>query len=102
MSAAITDSARETARLAVSLVLKDEEAAWESVAQLIADHSEESNAAHQSKAGSCPTCKRPLNLALPKRFCSACGQQITRHHKWQIGDDGRIRHRVCERPDSYR
>lgn len=49
----------------------------------------------------CPTCKRPLNLALPKRFCAACGQQITRYHKWQIGDDCRIRHRVCERPDSY-
>ena len=50
----------------------------------------------------CPTCKRPLNLALPKRFCAACGVQITRHHKWQIGEDGRIRHRVCERPESYR
>lgn len=38
MSAPITDADRETARLAVSLVLKDEEAAWEPVAQLIADH----------------------------------------------------------------
>lgn len=55
----------------------------------------------QSKLDCCPACNRAFNLAAPKRFCSQCGKQITRYHKWQIGEDGRIRHRVCERPDSY-
>lgn len=37
MNQPITAAHRETARLAVSLVLKDDEAAWEPVAQLIAN-----------------------------------------------------------------
>lgn len=62
-----------------------------------------SDAAKQpAKIERCPTCHRPLNLAMAKRFCADCGHQITRYHKWHIGDDGRIRHRVCERPDSYK
>lgn len=50
----------------------------------------------------CPTCNRPFNMALPRRLCAACKKQITRYHKWQIGEDGRIRHRVCARPQEYR
>jgi predicted amidophosphoribosyltransferase len=49
----------------------------------------------------CPTCHRPYNLALPRRFCSLCKKQITRHHKWCIGPDGRIRHRQCGDPKNY-
>ena len=49
----------------------------------------------------CPTCRRPYNMALPRRFCSLCGKQITRHHKWCIGADGRIRHRNCADPTVY-
>lgn len=54
------------------------------------------------KPDCCPTCGRAWNLTQPKRFCAACGKQVTRYHKWQISEDGRIRHRICERPDSYK
>lgn len=54
------------------------------------------------KPDCCPTCGRAYNTTTPKRFCADCGKQITRHHKWHIGADGRIRHRHCDRPDSYR
>ena len=50
----------------------------------------------------CPTCGRNLNLAIPRRICAKCGKQISRYHKWQFGKDGRVRHRNCESPDSYR
>jgi len=49
----------------------------------------------------CPHCHRLMDLSVPKRFCAKCSKQITRYHKWQIGTDGRIRHRNCSNPDSY-
>lgn len=36
-----------------------------------------------------------------KRICADCGQQIGKRHKWHIGADSRIRHRVCADPTSY-
>jgi hypothetical protein len=53
------------------------------------------------KEGRCPTCGKPWNACVPRRICSLCGEQITRSHKWMIGDDGRIRHRNCKDPKSY-
>lgn len=40
-------------------------------------------------------------LPKPRRTCAACGHIMGRYHKWKIGPDGRIRHRICERPESY-
>ena len=38
---------------------------------------------------------------VPRRLCADCREQITRHHKWWIGDDLRLRHRSCAEPDEY-
>lgn len=50
----------------------------------------------------CSECGRPLNLSIPRRICYTCKKQITRHHKWTFGTDGRVRHRNCKDPQSYR
>lgn len=57
--------------------------------------------AEAGRDGRCPTCGRPFDQHVPRRLCAACGKQITRRHKWHVGDDGRIRHRVCGRPQDY-
>lgn len=48
----------------------------------------------------CPTCGQRI-VKQSRRVCADCSKQITRHHKWFIGEDGRVRHRVCSSPDSY-
>lgn len=50
----------------------------------------------------CPTCKRPLDLRVPRKICADCGRQIQRGHKYHFGTDGRVRHRVCARPNDYK
>lgn len=47
----------------------------------------------------CPECKRPMGS--PTRICWDCKKPITRHHKWTVGADGRIRHRICSDPEAY-
>jgi predicted amidophosphoribosyltransferase len=49
----------------------------------------------------CSKCGRPFKYR-PSRFCWACKEWITRMHKWTIGADGRIRHRNCNDPVSYK
>lgn len=48
----------------------------------------------------CPTCGRQYSYN-PRRICTKCKEQITRHHKWFITDEGKIRHRNCKEPSSY-
>lgn len=49
----------------------------------------------------CPTCGQRIVKAA-RRVCADCGKPIGGHHKWFFGDDGRARHRVCERPEEYK
>ena len=37
----------------------------------------------------------------PNRFGADEKRQPPRHEKWQIGPDGRIRHRHCDNPEHY-
>lgn len=51
----------------------------------------------------CPTCRRPWDPNKHAgRVCAGCGLQILRRHKFTFEDDGRVRHRFCDRPESYR
>jgi hypothetical protein len=44
--------------------------------------------------------KKPI-LYMPKRVCCECNKQIVKHHKFYYGEDSKVRHRCCERPESY-
>lgn len=48
----------------------------------------------------CPTCGQSIVKAA-KRRCADCGKPIGTRHKYFFGEDGRVRHRVCENPTSY-
>ena len=49
----------------------------------------------------CPYCQKTLSVGIQpagRRICSVCSQSVRKHHKWQIGSDGRIRHKDCHNP----
>jgi hypothetical protein len=49
----------------------------------------------------CPFCSRPMHVGVQqagRRICSLCGLGVKKNHKWQIGSDGRIRHKDCKNP----
>ena len=47
----------------------------------------------------CPTCNQPIERK-SGRVCFLCGRQIARHDKFFF-EDGRVRHRVCDKPTEY-
>jgi len=49
----------------------------------------------------CPLCNQPLPGIAGKRVCADCGAHIKSRHKWYVGGDGKLHHRVCGRPESY-
>lgn len=48
----------------------------------------------------CPTCNQPVGAWKPSRICAKCAKPIRKGHKWHIVKS-KIRHRVCDDPDSY-
>lgn len=48
----------------------------------------------------CPTCGQRIVKAA-RRVCADCGKTIARHDKYFFGEDGRVRHRLCDNPKSY-
>ena len=50
----------------------------------------------------CPCCRKPYNETNSRRVCRKCKMQIGSHDKWFFADDGRVEHRHCDNPESYK
>lgn len=52
----------------------------------------------------CPHCKKSFNPTKPSRICATCRNPISLHDKYYFDTTPTktvIRHRNCERPQSY-
>jgi predicted amidophosphoribosyltransferase len=73
------------------------------VGRLVRRHIRGTSRPLATEAQRCPTCHRPWDASKHAgRVCAGCGRQILRGHKFSFGEDGKVRHRHCDRPDSYR